>query len=457
METLDILKKRPDLIDCAIKVTNVLCSGLATSSEGLVGSHSSSLLATGTWIPDFKSSYRVWVWHICNALKLDTLGRFVFSIVLQHIRDSFLENPTTASNYLQPLAAGILNWKPRNKEQEVERQLLLKELCMGNRAMQMPAWTEIISLPRKARDYDHAFGGMLNQVDAFFSNPANHNEFFLSRLDLKTESVLMETVFQDQACGWRCNINLTAMISDFHTSIMSAKQRNVRVFHLGGHADEGVSFLWNADQRATNASEFNDDSIALLLGAVAGKNGPLECAVLNACYTYRTGQLLRKRGMPHVVCWPRKVEDSISQEFTEKFYRALVRNSTLSTRNYKSALMIAVGDMKNSQRTNRKQQNFRKKACPSCCQISCICRNEISASDAGRKKTFSPDFRENVVQFLSEDGDSEETWLGGTSSKALMQAHYAVVQTQAASGSESIPRVEAYSAVGQTAGEIEED
>ena len=63
----------------------------------------------------------------------------------------------------------------------------------------------------------------------------------------------------------------------------------------------------------------------------------------------------------------------------------------------------------------------------------------------------------NVVQFLSEDGDSEEMWLGGTSSEALMQAHYAVVQTQAASGSESIPRVEAYSAVAQTAGEIEED
>jgi hypothetical protein len=216
---------------------------------------------------------------------------------------------------------------------------------------------------------------------------------------------------------------------------MSAKQRNVRVFHLGGHADKGGGFLCNADQRATNASEFNDDSISLLLGAVAGKNGPLECAVLNACYTYRTGQLLRKRGMPHVVCWPGDVNDSISLEFTEKFYRALLRNSTLSTRNYKMAFKIAVEDMKNSQRTNRTQQNGSR-----------------AKRDLVR---LQPSI--NVVQFLSEDGDSEEMWLGGTSSEALIQAHYAVVQTQAASGSESIPRVEAYSAVAQTAGEIEED
>lgn len=112
-----------------------------------------------------------------------------------------------------------------------------------------------------------------------------------------------------------------------------------------------------------------------------------------------------------MVCWPRGVEDSISQEFTEKFYRALVRNSTLSTRNYKSAFMIAVGDMQKSQLLKKNQQNFRKKVFASCCEVQCICMP--SASERG--KTFSPDLSENVVQFLSEDGDSAKMWLCGTS------------------------------------------
>jgi len=101
METLDILKNRPELINCTVQVTIALCSGLVTTQVsqpiGLgSGSTGNALLTVSTWIPDLKSKYHVWVWHICNALKLDTLGRFVFSIVLHHIHRRFESNPTTA-------------------------------------------------------------------------------------------------------------------------------------------------------------------------------------------------------------------------------------------------------------------------------------------------------------------------------------------------------------------------
>ena len=168
MESLDILKGRPHLVDCSIKIAKVHGSGLSTSAESLVGSHSSPQIA-GPLNLDFRSRDQVWVWHMCNALKFDRLGRLVFPIVLRHIRDSFLESQTTASKNLQPLAAGILDWKPRTKEQEVERQLL-KELCIGKRAMQMPIWTGLISLQRQ---YHETYGSILNQVDAFFSSPTS--------------------------------------------------------------------------------------------------------------------------------------------------------------------------------------------------------------------------------------------------------------------------------------------
>ena len=396
METLDVFKERPDLVDCSIKVTKVLCSGLAASAPSLVGSHSSAQIE-GPCMPDSRSSYRVWVWQICNALKLEKLGRFVFSIVLRHIRDSFLESPTTASSYLEPLAAGILDWKPRTKEQEVERQLLLKELCMGKRAMQMPVWTGLISLPRP---YHDASRGILNQVDAFFSNPAS-DEYGLRPIGVQTESELMQMAFDNPTCGWKCNINLTAMIQDFHRSIKSAKARNVRLIHLSGHGGRGCSFLWNADEGQRNAVEFNDESISLMLGTVAGKNGPLECAVLNGCYTFKLAKLTRMRGVPHVICWHEDVHDEISQEFSEKFYRALVRHSTVSTRNYKMAFMDATNEMQNAPRENSSQQSA-----------------ETAASGrvrGGGGRPVKHVRRLNVVQFLSEDGDSLPICLARTS------------------------------------------
>ena len=399
MTTLDILKKRPDLLDCTIGVTNALCSGLAKVEDTFEG-RDSAALAVEQCIADLKSKskYQGWVWEICNALKLDELGRFVFTIVLQHIRKRFQSSPTTASRDLQPLAAGIVRWKTNNTDQEVEKLLLLKEMCIGQRAMQMMIWTDVVSAPRNfvQQGYAKGLGTVRNEVDAFFSNPREYDGEGLKSIDVKTESVLMSIIFQDSKSGWYCNINTNAMINDFHTSIMSAKQRNVRIFHLGGHAGNGISFLWNADKTADRATEFNDDSIALVLGTVAGKNGPMECAVLNACYTYKTGKLIRSRGMPHVICWHKDVADEISMEFTEQFYRALLKDSTLSLRNYKLAFFAATGAMQKSKRTGP----------------TVLMSNGATVLKAVRGKGGGiVKSMKNCVSFLSDDGDSEPVWL----------------------------------------------
>jgi hypothetical protein len=314
--------------------------------------------------------------------------------VLRHIRDSFLESPTTASNNLQPLAAGILDWKPRTKEQEVERQLLLKELCIGKRAMQMPIWTGLISMPRQ---YHEASGSILNQVDAFFSSPIS-DEYGLRPLGIHAECVLMEMAFKDPTCGWKCNVNLTAMIQDFQRSIKSAKERNVRLIHLSGHGGSGCSFLWHVHESQKGAVEFNDDSISLILGTVAGKNGPLECAVFNSCDTLKLAKSTRMRGVPHVVCWHEKVVDEIAQEFTEKFYRALVRNSTVSSRDYRMAFMDAANELQNSQRANSSHL-------PANSSLQTAVSGTVRGM-GGRKFVDDGLVCVGVVQFLSEDGDS---------------------------------------------------
>ena len=112
------------------------------------------------------------------------------------------------------------------------------------------------------------------------------------------------------------------------------------------------------------------------------------------------------RGVPHVVCWHEKVGDEIAQEFTEKFYRALVRNSTVSSRDYRMAFMDATNEMQNSQRANSSQQTANS-------SLQTAASLQLAYLPAAASGTFRgmggrPFLsRINVVQFLSEDGDSQ--------------------------------------------------
>ena len=63
--------------------------------------------------------------------------------------------------------------------------------------------------------------------------------------------------------------------------------------------------MWNADDKAEESREFDMEAICGAIRAVAGEQGPLECASLGACSTYQMGLLLKRirlRGTPRFVC-----------------------------------------------------------------------------------------------------------------------------------------------------------
>ena len=102
--------------------------------------------------------------------------------------------------------------------------------------------------------------------------------------------------------------------------------------------------------------------------------------------------------MPHVICWHQDVYDDIASEFIEKFYRALVRNSTVSSRDYRMAFMDAANELQNSQRANSSHL-------PANSSLQTAVSGTVRGM-GGRKFVDDGLVCVGVVQFLSEDGDS---------------------------------------------------
>jgi hypothetical protein len=85
---------------------------------------------------------------LCELVQHKTLGRFLFSAILHNVRAQFQMNPVSAAERLQTLADLIERWAAVSGEEQVERQLLLKELRIGRRAMELPAWSGDVSVPQ---------------------------------------------------------------------------------------------------------------------------------------------------------------------------------------------------------------------------------------------------------------------------------------------------------------------
>jgi CHAT domain-containing protein len=117
---------------------------------------------------------------------------------------------------------------------------------------------------------------------------------------------MMTRIVMD-AGGWHCNMHPQPTVDDLYRSIQSARQTNLQMLHLAGHAQKELGFIWNANDAATASKTFDVEEISCAIGEVAGQKGPLECVVLNACSTERMGRLLRDRGVPCVLCWKTQV------------------------------------------------------------------------------------------------------------------------------------------------------
>jgi Leucine-rich repeat (LRR) protein/GTPase SAR1 family protein len=251
--------------------------------------------------------------------------------------------------------------------------------------------------------------GTLNVVDAFFAKKTDDHA-----INVHAEGQLMRRTVMDPGCGWDCSINPQPTIEDLYTSILFARQRNVRVLHLSGHAREECGFIWNANDTATVHKTFDIEGISEAIGKVAGPEGPVECVVLNACSTEKMGRLLRKQGVPCVLCWNTPVHDETVRDLVDKFYPLLVEDKS-GSRDYKEAFLAAVKKMgaldagrvdTTVSGESRRPSTTTRNASPDASSVM-LERESANDQEYGKSSQDGPvrPCELDVVLFLSEDGD----------------------------------------------------
>jgi hypothetical protein len=256
----------------------------------------------------------------------------------------------------------------------------------------------------------------LHRIDAFFAKETGD-----LHLDLNAEGQLLTRMMMDPGCGWDCRVHPQPTEYDLYKSIELAKQRNLRVLHLAGDGRKECGFFWNANDAATSSKTFDVEAISLAIGSVAGQHGPLECVVLNACCTVEMGRLLRQRGVPNVVCWQTPVLDETARELCERFFRALVEEKQAGMRDYQRAFFAATDVMRSSARrghlslpedgdsTAEQEEHSGSRASNASTRVGSL--SERRSSTGSLRGLVRPWEEQDVVLFLSNDGDSEPIYL----------------------------------------------
>ena len=248
-------------------------------------------------------------------------------------------------------------------------------------------------------------------VDAFFAKRVDDH-----KIDVHAEGQMMmrEMLNPVNAVSrWDCNVNPQPTLGDLRCSIASCRQRNVRVLHLAGHGRRECDFIWNASDDAKQSQEFDVEAISLAIGMAAGAKGPLECAVLNACSTEKMGRLLRTHDVPCVICWKTPVQDETAKEMCELFYRTLVQDSS-GARDYRRAFFATADALRLSAYTGSsktKPHDVHDLGSSVSLRPSGTTRSmspQEAGSSRGRVRTCH---EEDVVLFLSKDGDSDPIYL----------------------------------------------
>jgi len=265
-----------------------------------------------------------------------------------------------------------------------------------------------LSRPEQPLQQTAASEGIRHCVDAFFAKKIDDHQ-----INVHAEGQLMARIVLDPGCGWDCKINPQPTIEDLYSSIKLSRQRNVRVLHLAGHGENECGFIWNASDSATAQQKFDVNAISLAIGLVAGQNGPMECAVLNTCSTEKMGRLLRQRGVPHVLCWRTPVKDETAKELCEHFYRALIENQS-GAREYKQAFLAATNAVRSTAHTGGAACLHRgaEDVAAGICMLHGSNTRSVGPEGGGSSRgKVLPWFQQDVVLFLSKDGDSDPIYL----------------------------------------------
>ena len=122
------------------------------------------------------------------------------------------------------------------------------------------------------------------------------------------------------------DVHAQPSFKDFSDSLLSAREKNVRILLLSGHGKSHCGFFWLKDKVSAEYEEIEPDRFVKLfppVAAGAGRGGTIVCVVLHACETEDIGKKLRKAGVPYVVCWRSEVDDTTATDFAMNFFTAL--------------------------------------------------------------------------------------------------------------------------------------
>jgi len=143
---------------------------------------------------------------------------------------------------------------------------------------------------------------------AVFANPKGSNSLGLGAEDRVIKECLKLGEFRD-------NISLhvlhAATVHDVRRALLA---KGYRIIHFSGHGTGQEFLLENALGEPQLVPQ---DALAELLSAYSP---PIECAILNACYTDIQGAL---GGVPYTIGMSGAISDTAATEFTRGFYDAI--------------------------------------------------------------------------------------------------------------------------------------
>jgi hypothetical protein len=93
------------------------------------------------WMQGREGTDGKWERQVLEDLQLGTLGRFIFAMLLLYVREKVIGEPSSALEGFTLLSETIRQWDAETDEKRLERQFLLKELCIGRRNEHLPSWS----------------------------------------------------------------------------------------------------------------------------------------------------------------------------------------------------------------------------------------------------------------------------------------------------------------------------
>jgi hypothetical protein len=115
-------------------------------------------------------------------MQLKTLGRFFFATFLKHVRDQMRQKLGEWREDQWLLEIELQRWEPSSKEMVLERQLLLKEIRVGRRCVELSTWSGHVSYGTREEELLHVRGPLVHGPLTIFPEQKHVAQRLLKRV-----------------------------------------------------------------------------------------------------------------------------------------------------------------------------------------------------------------------------------------------------------------------------------